>query len=137
MASPQKVNIPQKEPMVMVDEVLSHTGIETVTRFVIRNDNVFVDKGLFTEPGLIENMAQTAAAGTGVATAMQDKEAPVGFIGGISRLKITALPPSGAGLVTTATVMHTVGNATIIRAEVNSGDDTIASCEMKIFLINQ
>jgi predicted hotdog family 3-hydroxylacyl-ACP dehydratase len=137
MASPQKVNIPQKEPMVMVDEVLSHTGIETVTRFVIRDDNVFVDNGLFTEPGLIENMAQTAAAGTGVTTAMQDKEAPVGFIGGISRLKINGLPGSGSELVTTATVMHTVGNATIIQAEVKSGDASVASCEMKIFLINQ
>jgi 3-hydroxyacyl-[acyl-carrier-protein] dehydratase len=136
MASPEKVNIPQREPMVMVDEVISHTGIETVTRFTVRTGNVFLENGLFSEPGLIENMAQTAAAGTGVTSTLEKKEAPVGFIGGISKLNIFSLPPAGSELVTRTTVLHTVGNASIVGAEVKCGENSVAACEMKIFLIN-
>jgi 3-hydroxyacyl-[acyl-carrier-protein] dehydratase len=136
MASPEKVNIPQREPMVMVDYIISHTGIETVTGFTVRDDNVFVDNGFFTEPGLIENMAQTAAAGTGVTSSREQKEAPVGFIGGISKLKIMMLPAAGSELVTTTTIMHTVANATIVSASIACGGRPVAECEMKIFLIN-
>jgi|WetSurMetagenome_2_1015567.scaffolds.fasta_scaffold37015_3 3-hydroxyacyl-[acyl-carrier-protein] dehydratase len=136
MASPEKVNIPQREPMVMVDFVISHTGIETVTGFTVRDDNVFLDNGHFAEPGLIENMAQTAAAGTGVSSSLELKEAPVGFIGGISKLKITMLPAAGCELVTTTTVLHTVANATIVHASVKCDGQPVAECEMKIFLIN-
>jgi len=136
MASPEKVNIPQREPMVMVDHIIRHTGIETVTGFTVRDDNVFLDNGLFAEPGLIENMAQTAAAGTGVSSSLEERSAPVGFIGGISKLKIVMLPAAGSELVTTTTVLHTVANATIVHAAVECGGQPVAECEMKIFLIN-
>ncbi len=63
MASFKEINIPQKPPMVMVDRIVEINDMTTVTAFLIRADNVFVDNGLFREPGLIENIAQSAAAG--------------------------------------------------------------------------
>ena len=134
MASSEEVRIPQKPPMVMVDRVMLSEGGTTVTQFLVREDNVFVSAGKFTEPGLIENMAQTAAAGTGAQE--QDGEPRTGFIGAVSKLHITRLPAAGSVLTTTVTVPHAVMNATVIHAAVEEDGEEIASCEMKIFLMS-
>ena len=135
MASFEKVNIPQKPPMVMVDRILEVSGPSTVTAFTIRSDNIFVEKGFFREPGLIENMAQTAACGAGMKPGVS--EAPVGFIGGIKNLTITSLPKSGDTITTKVTVLHEVFDATIALGEVFCDQIRIASCELKIFLLPQ
>ncbi len=136
MASSEEIRIPQKPPMVMVDRLLYAGGNETVAAFVIQPGNVFVSGGRFTEPGLIENMAQTAAAGAG---ARQEPGTPprTGFIGGIRDLVIKELPVVGSEIITKVIVEHTVMDASVVQAEVRSGERLIASCNMKIFLISQ
>lgn len=135
MASSQEVNIPQKPPMVMVDRLLEPDGPVTRTSFRIAPDNLFCSDGFFSEPGLIENMAQTAAAGTGARPGHAGEEPPTGFIGGIRDLVILELPPAGSEIITQVTVLHEVFDATVVRGEVFLGDRMIASCEMNIFLI--
>lgn len=132
MASPEEINIPQKPPMVMVDRIVGIAGQTTVTSFVIREDNVFCENGKFSEAGLIENMAQTAAAGAG-AQAVAGKEAKRGFIGGIRNLRIEDLPAVGREITTRATVLHEVFDAAVVLGEVFLGERLIASCELKIF----
>ena len=122
--------------MVMVDRIAGIDGAVTITTFLVAADNVFVEDGFFREPGLIENMAQSAAAGAGAKPGLEGKPAPVGFIGGIRNLKIDALPPAGSELTTKITVQHEVFNATIVQGEVFLNDRCIASCELKIFIIN-
>jgi 3-hydroxyacyl-[acyl-carrier-protein] dehydratase len=136
MASFKEINIPQKPPMVMVDRLLEVFDKTTVTAFLIREDNIFCEKGVFREPGLIENMAQTAAAGLGSKPGNSGKKAPVGFIGGIRNLKIDGFPEVGQEIVTHVTVLHEVFDATIVEGQVFLGDKLIAGCELKIFLIN-
>lgn len=119
--------------MVMVDRVTETSGPSTVTNFTIRSDNVFVENGLFREPGLIENMAQTAACGAGAKPGAT--EARIGFIGGIRNLKIVDLPHAGKTLTTRVTVLHEVFDATIAQGEVFCDEILVASCELKIFLI--
>ena len=120
----------------MVDRLIEVVCKTTVTSLVIRQDNVFCDKGLFREPGLIENMAQTAAAGVGARPGIKPNGAPLGFIGGIRNLKINGFPSVGEEIVTRVTVTHEIFDATIVQAEILSGDRVIASGELKIFLIN-
>jgi predicted hotdog family 3-hydroxylacyl-ACP dehydratase len=134
MAPSEEINIPQKPPMVMVDRILVAGGAETVTSFSVRQDNVFVENGCLAEPGLIENMAQTAAAGTGATGPAGSQPPRIGFIGGIKDLVINCLPKVGEEIVTRVKVEHTVMDASVIKAEVISGERVIASCEMKIFL---
>jgi predicted hotdog family 3-hydroxylacyl-ACP dehydratase len=57
--------IPQQPPFVMIDQ-LDHSD-ETVTRcrFTVKAENVLTINGQFTEAGLLENIAQTAAARAG------------------------------------------------------------------------
>jgi predicted hotdog family 3-hydroxylacyl-ACP dehydratase len=136
MASSQEINIPQQPPMVMIHRLISSSSGVTVTETDIRDDNVFFDGQALSEAGLIENMAQTAAAGSGARSGSPEKPAPVGFIGGIRNLKINDFPKAGETITTTVTVIHEVINASVTKAEVYLGDRLIATCELKIFLMN-
>lgn len=135
MASFETVNIPQKPPMVMVDRVTKASEGVVETTFLVREENVLCDRGVFTEAGLVENMAQTAAAGIGAKPDLSGKEPPVGFIGGIRNLKIMRYPAAGDELVTRITVEHEVFDASVVLGEVFLREELIASCQLKIFLI--
>lgn len=135
MASFKEINIPQKPPMVMVDRLVELGEKTTLTTFLIRDDNIFCENGEFREPGLIENMAQTAAAGVGSATGNAGNEAPTGYIGGIRDLRIGAFPRVGQEITTRVTVLHEIFNAMVVQGEVFLEGRSIAGCEMKIFLV--
>lgn len=125
--------IPQRAPFVMVDAVLQADAKVAKTSFEIREGHLFVVNGLFTEPGLVENMAQTAAAGTGYRYQQKGETVPVGFIAAIKNLKIYNLPKTADVLHTTITIVHTVMNVHVVEAAVYVDDEKMASCEMKIF----
>ena len=120
----------------MVDRLLGIVDKTTETAFLVREDNVFCINGEFREPGLIENMAQTAAAGVGAKPGNAGGKAPLGFIGGIRNLKIDGFPRAGQEIITRVTVLHEVFDATIVQGEVFLEGRLIAGCELKIFLIN-
>jgi len=120
----------------MVDRLVEIVGKMTVTSFLIREDNIFCEQGYFREPGLIENMAQTAAAGVGAKPGTAPGKAPLGFIGGIRNLKIIGFPQVGQEIITRITVLHEVFDATIVQGEIFLENRLIAGCELKIFLIN-
>ena len=134
MASFKEINIPQKPPMVMVDRIIGIIAKKTVTTFLIRDDNVFLEDGFFREPGLIENIAQSAAAGIASVTLNADEEPKTGFIGAIRELKIFKLPKSGDEIRTTVTVTHEILNATVVAGQIILHDELIAECELRIFL---
>lgn len=133
MASPETVNIPQKPPMVMIDCIVRAVEGVTETTFLIREDNVFCDCGLFSEAGLVENIAQTAAAGAGCKPGITGKEPPVGYIGGIRNLKIVRYPSAGEELFTRTTIEHEVFDASVVTGESYVNDCLIATCQLKIF----
>jgi 3-hydroxyacyl-[acyl-carrier-protein] dehydratase len=134
MASFKEINIPQKPPMVMVDRIVEISGKTTVTTFIIKENNVFVEDGLFREPGLIENIAQSAAAGIAGHQGNEDEEPRLGFIGAVRDLKITRLPSTGDEIMTTVTVTHEILNATVVKGQTRLHDELIAECELRIFL---
>jgi predicted hotdog family 3-hydroxylacyl-ACP dehydratase len=57
--------IPQREPIVMIHNLVEVSDEHAVTQLTIEPDNVFVTEGYFAEPGLVENIAQTAAVHVG------------------------------------------------------------------------
>ena len=125
--------IPQKTPMDMVDGLIDSDKTSTTSRLVLTNQNIFCKNGYFQEPGLIENIAQTAALRAGYETLKNKTKATVGFIGAIKRLKIYALPDDSSTLYTTITVLTEVANATIVRGEVHVNSKLLATGEMSIF----
>ena len=128
--------LPQKPPMVMIGKLLRAEEDKTRTSLLIRDDNLFCMDHRFREAGLIENMAQTAAAGVGYRARLENKNPPAGFIGGIKNLRISLLPSTGDEIFTEITIEHHVFDATVVTGTIHNHDELIASCEMKIFTVN-
>lgn len=127
--------IPQRPPIVMVDKLISAEEGKTITGLTIQPDNIFVMDGLFREPGIIENIAQSAAVGVGWVCSHTGEPVPTGFIGAIKNLVIHFMPEAYSEITTEVTIEHQVMEATIIRGCVFFQGRLVAECEMKIFLI--
>lgn len=126
--------IPQRPPFVMIGKLLSSGDNSTRTSFQITDENIFVEKGLFREAGLMENIAQTAAARAGYIARMNNLPVQVGYIGAVKNLEIASLPKTGDELITEITIKDQVFDVTIITGKVWSGETMVAQCEMKIFI---
>jgi predicted hotdog family 3-hydroxylacyl-ACP dehydratase len=118
----------------MIDDLVTATDAITETVFTVRSGHLFVEEGHFTEPGLIENMAQTAAAGTGYKAMQANEQPPVGFIGAVKNLQIKSLPAIGDTISTSVVFVTQVMNAHIVQAEIKLHEKVIAGAEFKIFL---
>ena len=128
--------LPQKPPMVMVDKLLECNDQKAITGFKIESENLLVKNDLFSESGLIENMAQSAALMTGWLASMEqngEQKIPIGVIGAVKDLQVFFLPEAGSEIVTEIKVLYKVANATIVNGKVSSGERISASCELKIF----
>lgn len=134
------VLIPQKPPIEMVDTLWENDDQKTVSGFTIQANNIFCENGFFTEPGIIENIAQTAALRAGYTISTMTQEGaltgppPVGYIAAIKNLVINRLPRAGSVLKTQIFIKQIIFDITLIDAQTFCNDEEIASCEMKIFL---
>ncbi len=126
--------IPQRAPFVMVDDVLEANEKVSKTSFEIKEGNLFVQDGVFTTPGLVENMAQTVAAGAGYNAQQKGKDVSVGYIGALKNLKIDKLPKVGDTIETQVEFIHFIANVHVVQATVFNNAEPIAGCEMKIFV---
>ena len=129
--------LPQHPPMVMVDELLYSNETTTRCRFKIEADNIFTEEGVLREPGMVENIAQTAAAGVGFTAQQNNQGAPVGYIGAIKDLEIFMLPKIGDSIETEVEVMNRVFDVTLVNGNIYCNDQLAVRCEMKIFISKQ
>jgi predicted hotdog family 3-hydroxylacyl-ACP dehydratase len=124
--------IPQKSPFVMVDSLEYFSKNELIAALTIRSDNIFCKNKMFTESGLIENMAQTVALHTGYDFFIKNEKAPTGYIGSVKKAEIYQLPKLGEVITTKATILHEFMGVTMVSINVfNTEGDKIASSEMK------
>lgn len=126
--------IPQRTPIVMISGILEVNGPLTRTGLHIAPDNIFVENGVLTAPGLMENIAQTAAARIGYIAKQENSPVPLGFIGAVKDLEILELPPAGQMIETTTEIGGEVFNATMVTGKVMFEGRIMAQCEMKIFI---
>jgi hypothetical protein len=126
--------IPQRPPIVMVDKLIFAADKKTVSGFTIKADNIFMKNGIFQEPGIIENIAQSAALGVGYVCSTKNEKVPLGFIGAVKNLMIFELPKVGDEITTEIQVDYEVFEATLITGKVYCFGRLMAQCEMKIFL---
>ncbi|CAM3575126.1 ABC transporter permease [Flavobacterium saliperosum] len=103
--------LPHRKPMLMVDSILELTNEKVKTVFEIKADNVFVADDAFAEVGLIENAAQTCSSIVGQSFFLDEEDQVkdgievIGFISGIKKMKVFALPQVGSSITTNA-VLH-------------------------------
>ena len=124
--------IPQKIPFVMVDTLLDFSSEKIISKFTIKDNNLFVKNGQFLEPGLIENMAQTVALHTGYDYFLKGEEAPTGYIGSIKKVAIYKLPDLNEEITTEALILHEFMGVTMVDVKTyNATNEVIASAQMK------
>ena len=126
--------LPQRPPMVMIDKLLYSDDVKTVSGLLVSDTNIFFDKGFLSESGLVENIAQTAAAGVGYVCKQENKKVPVGFIASIKDLLIHELPKAGDEITTEVMVTNQVMAVSIIKGSVYRDKTLLAECEMRIFV---
>lgn len=128
--------LPQDDPIQMVDTLWLNNTEKTISGFTIENTNIFVVENEFMEPGIIENIAQTAALRLGYKNIPKEgenfPEPTIGFIGSIKKLKIHKLPSVDDVLRTTIEEGSKIFNITAIHGKSYVNDELIAECEMKI-----
>jgi predicted hotdog family 3-hydroxylacyl-ACP dehydratase len=139
----------------MVDRLLWSNGQTTRTSFRVPADNPLVENDRLSAAGLMENIAQTAAAGAGYAArgiaessrvSNRGEIAPIkpipptktsvtprtGFIASVKNLEIFTLPEIEAELLTEITVTDRVADIIVISGKTTCGGKVIATGEMKI-----
>jgi predicted hotdog family 3-hydroxylacyl-ACP dehydratase len=126
--------IPQRPPFVMIDKLLAFSETTTTTGFGIKADNIFVIDGVFKEPGLVENIAQTAAARAGYVSHTENKPVQVGYIGAVNNLQVFCLPKTGDELFTEITIENQIFDVTLISGKITCNGQLVAQCKMKIFI---
>ncbi len=125
--------LPQQEPFVMISSLVRFDMQTTVTETVVSADNLFVEDGVFTAPGIVENIAQTCAARIGyVNKYILKKGIQLGFIGAIRDLKVKDLPKVGDTITTSISVIDSVFGMTLVDAMVLNNGAEVASAQMKI-----
>jgi predicted hotdog family 3-hydroxylacyl-ACP dehydratase len=128
--------IPQRAPFVMVDTLFYADKESSKCGLTITSDNIFVENGKLNEAGILEHIAQTAAAGAGYNAAVNNRAVTVGYIGAVRNFDIISFPATGDVLITDVKVESRIFDVIIIAGKVWCNEILIASCEMKVFIQN-
>lgn len=126
--------IPQRWPFVMVDTLVSSNDETTHTTLLVQVENVLVNDSVLSEAGLVENIAQTAAARAGYIARQLGKPMQPGFIGAVKILEVFTLPKVGDTIETEVKIENQIFDVTIIKGKITCKGATMAQCEMKIFI---
>lgn len=125
--------LPQQAPFVMIDRLVHFDERIMVTETTIPEGNIFVDEGMFSASGLMENIAQTCAARIGyVNKYILKKGIQLGFIGAVRNFEVLALPRVGQTIVTNVKVLEDVFGMTLAEAYIECDGEVLVKTEMKI-----
>ena len=127
--------LPQRKPFVMISSLLSCSYERTVTRFLIQEENVFVEDGKFVPEGLVENIAQTCAARIGfINKYILHKPVSVGYVCALKDFKVVETPAVGVAIETEINLKGEYGTMLMVDAVVKSDGNMIAEGSMVIAL---
>lgn len=125
--------IPQRSPFIMIDKLISANETHFESEFEITGENIFLKDGILSESALIENIAQTCAAGFGYVGSQNGEEAgKLGFIGSVSRLEVKNTAKENDTIKTKITVISTFDTIHLIEGIAFRGNEELVSCQMKI-----
>ena len=128
--------LPQRAPILMVDELLDVNGEEARTSFTVRSGNFFLDgEGRLEASGLIEHIAQSASAFAGYRARLAGAvEPPVGYIGEVKNFLCHHCPRTGDELHTIIRLGPEVEGVMLLSGETRIGEKIVAETQMKIFI---
>jgi predicted hotdog family 3-hydroxylacyl-ACP dehydratase len=124
--------IPQRPPMVMIDQLIYAGERSARGKLLIKESNLFCRNSVFQEAGIVEFIAQTAAAYTGYLQLKAGKEISLGFIGSVKNLVINSLPAVNTAIESEIIVENELLGFTIITGRILQNNRILAECEMRI-----
>ncbi len=126
--------IPQRNPIVMVDEFFGVEQELSVSGLTVLEDNIFCENGQLSDCGIIEHIAQSAALRVGYVCKSEEKDVSIGFIGAVNKLQFFNLPNVGDKIRSEIRIEQEVMNITLISAISYVDEKKVAECKMKIYL---
>lgn len=123
--------IPQRFPFVMVNSITEYSENHLVSGFEIKEENIFVQDGIFQASGLVEHQAQSVALHTGYKFYLLGKEAPTGYIGAIKSFEAIQLPKLGDKLTSEVSIINEMMGVTLVDIVTKINDEVIAKSQMK------
>jgi predicted hotdog family 3-hydroxylacyl-ACP dehydratase len=130
-----KKYIPQREPFIMVDSLVSADETGFLSNFEVDSNNVLLDKEVLSESALAENIAQTCAAGFGYLASLEEEgEAKLGFIGAITKMEVIAEVGANTKVETRVNILNTFETIHLVEGVASANGKEIVKCQMKIVL---
>jgi predicted hotdog family 3-hydroxylacyl-ACP dehydratase len=126
--------IPQRPPFVMIDQLTACTGKSASGRLFIRESNVLCHDGCLQESGMMECIAQTAAAYTGYCQLSACKEVTRGYIGAVKNFVVHALPAVNTEIRSEILIDNELLGYTLVTGKIFRNTEVLAECEMRILL---
>ena len=135
--------LPHRPPMLLVSTMPQINETSVVTNFHITRDCIFVQNDYLTEPGLIENAAQTCSAIVGQSYFHIDdlegtSNSVIGYLSAIKKVVIHKLPKVGETLVTKAELIsrYDTEGLSICTISCSSfrNDDLIVDCTLNCLI---
>lgn len=124
--------IPQRTPFIMIDNLKSVTPEKFESNFRVLPDNIFVENGILREFALIENIAQSSAAGLALTNKSSGKSTAEGFIGGIAKLKLYDLPKVNDSVNTIVNLVSQFKNMFLVKGENYVNGKKLLECELTL-----
>ena len=125
----------QRNPILMVDGLSVKSDDDAQASLRISEGNLFCFKSIFTEPGLIEHIAQSASALVSylISKPTGEPSPALGVIGEVKKFKLLSeLPHVGAQLLTDVHISSIVGSIYVFSAQTVADGRPVASCQMKL-----
>ncbi|MFS4454861.1 ABC transporter permease [Maribacter sp. 2304DJ31-5] len=135
--------LPHRPPMLMVSSMPYIDDTSVITEFLIDDQCIFVKEKVLTEPGLIENAAQTCSAIVGQSYFRKDdlegtSNRLIGYISAIKKVRIHLLPKIGQTLVSKATLISRYDTDELSICTINcssfTNDDLIVDCTLNCLI---
>jgi predicted hotdog family 3-hydroxylacyl-ACP dehydratase len=120
--------------MVMIDKLSNTWKKKGEGIFMVRESNPLCLGKHLTEAGIIECIAQTAAAYTGYLRVSEKKDIVRGYIGSVKHLRIFSLPKAGDEIRTEIILENELLGFMIITGRIICKEMLMAECEMRILL---
>ena len=126
--------VPHDKPMLLIETLLSLGEKTSVSRMVIREDNIFLgNDGILAGSAYVELIAQAMAAQHGFETLGRPVRVKGGFLVGVKNLEVKGFAVKGDVLDVHIEKTGKYGNVGILIGEVFKGSELIASGELKIW----
>lgn len=117
--------IPQRDPIVMVDDVVLTDNDHASTTLLLTED-----KYVSRESALVEFAAQSCAALIGC----RSMSADLGYIGEVRNFEVLRIPAAGQLLHCELEVIAEMGGITLVQADIQSEGERMAQGRLKLFI---